>query len=61
MVKSRLAQELGDQFSADISSLRIADKERGVVIMAQDIAEATYVPHHRQKFAFFLAQCAMAL
>lgn len=53
MVKSRLAQELGDQLSADISSLRIADKERGIVVMAQNIADATYVPHHRQKIAFF--------
>ncbi|MGR3676676.1 MAG: cryptochrome/photolyase family protein [Paracoccaceae bacterium] len=55
MVKSRLILVLGDQLSTDISSLRMADKERDVVIMAEVLAEATYVPHHPQKIALVLA------
>jgi hypothetical protein len=55
MVKSRLIVVLGDQLSADISSLRMADKERDVVIMAEVMAEATYVPHHPKKIALVLA------
>jgi deoxyribodipyrimidine photolyase-related protein len=55
MVKSRLIVVLGDQLSPDISSLRMADKERDVVIMAEVMAEATYVPHHPKKIALVLA------
>ena len=55
MVKPRLLLVLGDQLSDDISSLRAADKERDVVIMAEVMAEATYVPHHPKKIALVLA------
>lgn len=55
MVKPRLILVLGDQLSADISSLRMAEKERDVVIMAEVLAETTYVPHHPKKIALVLA------
>lgn len=55
MVKPRLVLVLGDQLSADISSLRMADKARDVVVMAEVMAETTYVPHHPQKIALVLA------
>ena len=42
---------LGDQLSPHISSLRRADKNHDVVFMAEVMAEATYVRHHKKKFA----------
>jgi len=42
---------LGDQLSQNISSLRHADKNCDVVFMAEVMAEATYVRHHKKKFA----------
>jgi deoxyribodipyrimidine photolyase-related protein len=41
---------LGDQLSLNISSLREADKDRDVVLMAEVMAEATYAHHHKKKF-----------
>lgn len=55
MVKTRLILVLGDQLSRGISALRMADKERDVVIMSEVLAEATYVPHHPQKITLVLA------
>ena len=43
---------LGDQLSRDISSLGDLDVERDVVLMAEVMAEATYVRHHPKKIAF---------
>ncbi len=40
---------LGDQLSPDISSLKGGDRGRDVVLMAEVMAEATYVRHHKQK------------
>lgn len=42
---------LGDQVSQNISSLRQANKSCDVVFMAEVMAEATYVRHHKKKFA----------
>jgi deoxyribodipyrimidine photolyase-related protein len=42
---------LGDQLSQNISSLRGADKTRDIIFMAEVMAEATYVHHHKKKFA----------
>ena len=42
---------LGDQLSHRISSLRNADKACDVVLMAEVMAEARYVPHHKKKLA----------
>jgi deoxyribodipyrimidine photolyase-related protein len=41
---------LGDQLTSKISSLRRGDKSRDIVLMAEVMAEATYVQHHKKKF-----------
>ncbi len=43
---------LGDQLSLALPSLLSADKARSVVLMAEVMAEATYVRHHRKKLVF---------
>ena len=55
MVKPRLVWVLGDQLSHDLSSIRMAEKGRDVVVMAEVMDEATYVPHHPKKIALVLA------
>ncbi len=54
-MKPRLVLVLGDQLTPDIAALRMADKKRDVVVMAEVMAEATYVPHHPKKIALVLA------
>jgi hypothetical protein len=55
-VVSRLVLILGDQLSEDISALREADREsRHVMVMAEVMDEASYVPHHPKKIAFLFA------
>jgi deoxyribodipyrimidine photolyase-related protein len=51
----RLVLVLGDQLSADISSLRAADKSRDTVVMAEVADETTYVKHHPKKIALIFA------
>jgi deoxyribodipyrimidine photolyase-related protein len=46
---------LGDQLSRGIASLRDADPRRDVVLMAEVVAEASYVPHHPKKIAFLFS------
>ncbi|WP_420339113.1 cryptochrome/photolyase family protein [Roseibium sp.] len=46
---------LGDQLSADISSLRQADPEVDTILIAEVMAEATYVPHHKKKIVFLFS------
>ena len=43
---------LGDQLSLTISSLKQGDQARDVVLMAEVMEEASYVPHHKKKIAF---------
>ncbi|MDO9384471.1 MAG: cryptochrome/photolyase family protein [Hyphomicrobiaceae bacterium] len=43
---------MGDQLSAQLSSLREADKSRDIVLMTEVLDEAQYVRHHRKKLAF---------
>ncbi len=43
---------LGDQLSPSMSSLMQGDKAGDVVLMAEVMAEASYVPHHKKKIAF---------
>lgn len=43
---------LGDQLSPALPSLAQADKARDVVLMAEVMAEARYVRHHRKKLVF---------
>ncbi len=51
----RLILILGDQLTPAISALRDADRARDTVMMAEVMAEATYVAHHPQKIALVLA------
>lgn len=52
---ARLILILGDQLTPSISSLRAADRDTDVVLMAEVMAEATYVRHHKKKIALVLA------
>ena len=46
---------LGDQLSLDLASLRAADKEHDIIVMAEVASEATYVRHHPKKIAFIFS------
>ena len=46
---------LGDQLSPGISALDGADPGRDIVLMAEVLAEARYVDHHKQKLALVFA------
>jgi deoxyribodipyrimidine photolyase-related protein len=46
---------LGDQLSLSVSSLRGADRETDVILMAEALDECTYVRHHVKKIAFLLS------
>ena len=46
---------LGDQLSEAMAALRAADPVADVVVMAEVMAEASYVPHHPKKIAFTFA------
>ena len=54
MVK-RLILILGDQLSHNISCLKGASRADDVVVMAEVMAEGSYVPHHPQKIALVLS------
>ena len=51
----RLVLILGDQLSDHLSALQAADKSTDIVVMAEVMAEAEYVPHHPKKIAFLFA------
>ncbi len=51
----KLVLVLGDQLSANLSALQAADKYVDVVVMAEVMDEASYVPHHPKKIAFIFA------
>ncbi len=46
---------LGDQLSPGMSSLKVADKDRDVVLMVEVADEATYVHHHKKKIALIFS------
>ena len=46
---------LGDQLSNSVAALRAADKAQDIVVMAEGMGEAEYVPHHPKKIAFLFA------
>ncbi|MEM5469611.1 cryptochrome/photolyase family protein [Celeribacter marinus] len=52
---SRVVLILGDQLSPDISSLKDADRDTDLVVMAEVCAEAEYVAHHPKKIALIFA------
>jgi deoxyribodipyrimidine photolyase-related protein len=51
----KLVLVFGDQLSDTLSSLAAADKVRDVIVMAEVMGEAEYVPHHPKKIAFLFA------
>lgn len=51
----KLVLVLGDQLSANLSALAAADRTKDVVVMAEVMGEAEYVPHHPKKIAFLFA------
>jgi deoxyribodipyrimidine photolyase-related protein len=55
MTMPRIIPVLGDQLSLTLSALAHADPSRDVVVMAEVMAEATYVRHHKKKIAFVFA------
>lgn len=53
--KRKIILILGDQLSPDLSSLRTGNKATDVVLMAEVVDEAIYVPHHKKKIAFLFS------
>lgn len=54
-MSGRLILILGDQLSPALSSLNAGDKALDRVLLAEVMAEASYVPHHKRKIAFVFA------
>ena len=52
---TRLILVLGDQLTETVAALQMADKGSDVVVMAEVIDEASYVPHHPKKIAFLFS------
>ncbi len=53
--RPRIVLILGDQLSPDMHALKKADPEKDIVLMAEVLEEATYVPHHKKKIAFIFS------
>ena len=53
--RPRIVLILGDQLSPDIHALKNADPDTDIVLMAEVLEEATYVPHHKKKIAFLFS------
>ena len=51
----KLVLVLGDQLSPNLSALREADPSSDVVVMAEALGGAEYVPHHPKKIALIFA------
>ena len=54
-MSGRLILILGDQLSPGLSALHAGDRASDRVLMAEVMAEASYVPHHKKKIAFVFA------
>lgn len=54
-MSGRLILILGDQLSPGLSALRAGDRGCDRVLLAEVMAEASYVPHHKKKIAFVFA------
>ncbi|WP_420860483.1 cryptochrome/photolyase family protein [Algirhabdus cladophorae] len=52
---ARLVLVLGDQLTPSLSALAEADPSTDVVVMAEVLGEASYVPHHPKKIALIFA------
>jgi deoxyribodipyrimidine photolyase-related protein len=53
--RPRIVLILGDQLSPDMHALRNANPDKDIVLMAEVLEEATYVPHHKKKIAFLFS------
>ncbi|KTT13488.1 deoxyribodipyrimidine photolyase [Pseudomonas oryzihabitans] len=51
----RLLPVFGDQLSPELASLRAADPAQDVLLLAEVMSEASYVPHHPRKIAFIFS------
>ncbi len=51
----KLVLVLGDQLSEGLSALMAANRTEDIVVMAEVMSEASYVPHHPKKIAFVLS------
>ncbi|WP_371225930.1 cryptochrome/photolyase family protein [Roseovarius sp. 2305UL8-3] len=51
----RLVLILGDQLSTGLSSLREANRDTDLIVMAEVMEEGSYVPHHPRKIALILS------
>jgi deoxyribodipyrimidine photolyase-related protein len=51
----RLILVLGDQQSLTLSALQGANKAQDLILMAEAVEEARYVPHHKKKIAFLFS------
>lgn len=49
---SALRLIMGDQLSRNLASLRDCDKTNDLVVLAEVMEEASYVPHHKKKLVF---------
>jgi len=52
---NRLVLVLGDQLSHTLSALHQADRDTDLIVMAEVMDEARYVPHHPKKIALILS------
>ena len=51
----RIIVVLGDQLDGHIAALKCGHRDRDLVLMAEVIDEASYVPHHKKKLAFIFS------
>ena len=54
-MNGRLILILGDQLSPNLTSLKQSDRAVDVVLLAEVMAEANYVAHHKKKIAYVFA------
>jgi deoxyribodipyrimidine photolyase-related protein len=55
MANKHLILILGDQLSPTLSSLRVSTQANSVILIAEVMAEATYVRHHKKKITFLFS------
>jgi len=55
MPPSQLCVILGDQLSIDISSLKSADRQKSIILLAELLDETSYVKHHKKKIVLVLS------
>jgi len=51
----KLVLVLGDQLTPNLSALKVAERSSDIVLMAEVMGEANYVPHHPKKIALIFS------